>query len=112
MKKIISIIVCLLIIVPCAADTFTHKKTGEVFQGYATQEKQGGKTVIRVGDKQTPEYIDLLDYDIEWNPLGRRNQVIVLPIKNRIELECETTAFEKAIKTSSNQGPLFYSYRN
>ena len=107
MKKPVFIIACLLIIVPCAADTFTNRKTGEVFQGYTTQEKRSGKTLVRIGDKQAPEYFDLLDYNIEWNPLGRRNQIIIFPIKNAIELECETMAFEKAIKSASNQGPLF-----
>jgi hypothetical protein len=107
MKKPVFIIACLLIIVPCAADTFTNRKTGEVFQGYATQEKRSGKTLIRIGDKQAPEYFDLLDYNIEWNSLGRRNQIIIFPIKNAIELECETKAFENAIKSASNQGPLF-----
>ena len=106
MKKLVFIIACLLITVPCAADTFTNRKTSEVFQGYATQEKRGSKTLVRIGDKQAPEYLDLVDYDIEWNPSGRRNQIVILPIKNEIELECETKAFEKAIKSASNQGPL------
>jgi ATP-dependent protease ClpP protease subunit len=105
MKKLIFIIAYLLV-VPCAADTFTNKRTGEVFQGYATQEKKGSKTIIRIGDNQTLKSIDLSDYDVKWNTLGRRNQIIILPIKNRIELECETKAFEKAIKTASNQGPF------
>lgn len=107
MKKLVFIIACLLITVPCAADTFTNRKTSEVFQGYATQEKRGSKTLVRIGDKQTPEYLDLVDYDVEWNSSGRRNQIIILPIRNEIELECETKALEKAIKSASNQGPLF-----
>lgn len=106
MKKPVFIIACLLITVPCTADTFTNRKTNEVFQGYATQKKRGSKTLVRIGDKQAPEYLDLVDYDIEWNPSGRRNQIIILPIKNEIKLECETKAFENAIKKSSNQGPL------
>jgi hypothetical protein len=107
MKNIISVIAYLLIIVPCAADTFTNRKTGEVSQGYATQEKKGDKTLVRTGDQYALEYFNLSDYDIEWNNLGRRNQIVILQIKNEIELECETTAFEKAIKVASNQGPLF-----
>jgi ATP-dependent protease ClpP protease subunit len=106
MKKLVFIIAYLLITVYCLADTFTHKKTGEVFRGYATGEKKGGRTLVRVGDKQKPKYLNLLDYDIEWNQSGRRNQIIILPIKNEIELECETRVFEKAIRSTSNQGPL------
>jgi uncharacterized lipoprotein YajG len=106
MKKLVFIIICLLITAYCAADTFTNRKTGKVIQGYATQQKKGSKTVVRVGDKQSAQYLDLTDYDIEWNTLGRRNQIIILPMKDSIELECVTEASEKAIKNASNQGPL------
>lgn len=107
MKKPVFFIAYLLITVSCSADTFTNKKTGEVFHGYATQEKKSSKTLVRIGDRQEPAYLELIDYDIEWNPSGRRNQIIILPIKKEIELECETEALEKAIKNTSNQGPLF-----
>jgi len=106
MKKLIFAWICLLLTIPCRSDTFTHRKTGEVLHGYATQIKKGNKTLIRVGDKKKPHYLNLVDYDIEWNHLGRRNQVIVLPIKNEIELECETEAFIKALDEASNQGPI------
>jgi membrane-bound ClpP family serine protease len=107
MQKLTLLLTCLLLAVPSVGDTFTHRKTGEVFQGYTTQEKRGNKTLVRIGDKQAPEYLDLADYDVELNPSGRRNQVIILPIKTEVELECETEAFEKAIEIASNQGPLF-----
>lgn len=106
MKKAFLITAYLLITMYCAADTFTNRQSGEVFQGYATGETRGGKTLVRVGDRNKAEYIFLSDYEIEWNSLGRRNQVVVLPIKNDIELECETEAFERAIKNAANQGPL------
>jgi membrane-bound ClpP family serine protease len=106
MKKPVFIITCLLITVYCAADTFTNRKTGEVIQGYATQEKRGSETLVRFGDKQATQYLNLIDYDIKWDTSGRRNQIIILPIKDSIELECETKAFEKVLKNASNQGPL------
>jgi ATP-dependent protease ClpP protease subunit len=49
----------------------------------------------------------MADYRVEWSRDGRKNIVIVIPIKDAIELECETAALEKAIETSSNQGPMF-----
>ncbi|MGA1980063.1 MAG: hypothetical protein ABSG99_05815 [Sedimentisphaerales bacterium] len=107
MKKLVFIITYLLITVPCAADTFTNRATGEVFHGYATQIKRGGKTLIRVGNEGTAKYIDMADYRVEWSRDGRKNIVIVIPIKDAILLECETAALEKAIETSSNQGPMF-----
>jgi ATP-dependent protease ClpP protease subunit/archaellum component FlaC len=51
--------------------------------------------------------INLSEYNVEWNFKGRRNHVIVLPVKNVIDLETETALFEKAIESASNQGPLF-----
>jgi ClpP class serine protease len=106
-KKLVFIIISLLITVPCVADTFTNRKTGEVLYGYATQTKRGGKTLIRVGNEGTAKYVDTADYRVEWSRDGRKNQVIVIPIKEAITLECETAALEKAIETSSNQGPMF-----
>ncbi|MDD5063314.1 MAG: hypothetical protein PHQ35_00960 [Phycisphaerae bacterium] len=106
MKKLISIIASLLLTIPCIADTFTNRQTGEVFYGYATQMKRAGKTLIRAGNQGTPKYIDMADYHVEWSKEGRKNQVIVISIKDAIELECETTALEKAIETGSNQGPM------
>lgn len=92
---------------PVMADTFTNRQTGEVFDGYATQTKRGGKMLVRVGKGHKAMYIDPGDYRVQWNLVGRRNQVIVIPIQEEIELECETSAIEKAIKASSNQGPAF-----
>lgn len=106
MWRLSFIFTCLFLSIPCFADTFTHRRTGEAFHGYATQRKQGDKTIVRIGNKTKPRYLNIADYDIEWNYTGRRNRVIVLPVKNEIELECETEAFEKAIETASNQGPL------
>ncbi|MHC4571557.1 MAG: hypothetical protein ACYS0C_05725 [Planctomycetota bacterium] len=107
MKKLFVVLTCLYLAFPCRADTFTNRKTGEVFNGYMTQTKRGNKTLIRVGKKGGAKYVDMSDYRVEWNYLGRKNQVVVIPIKEKIELESETIAFEKAIKASSNQGPAF-----
>jgi ATP-dependent protease ClpP protease subunit len=106
MRKLIFPFVCLLLAIPCEADTFTNRETGEVFQGYATQRKRGNTTLVRIGNKQKPKYIYLGHYDVEWNYSGRRNQVTILPIKTQVGLVCETEAFEKAIEMASNQGPL------
>jgi ClpP class serine protease len=106
-RKLILVIASLLLTIPCAADTFTNRQTGEVFYGYATQTKRGGKTLVRAGNEGTAKYVDMADYRVEWSKEGRKNQVIVIPIKDAIELECETAALEKAIEISSNQGPMF-----
>jgi ATP-dependent protease ClpP protease subunit len=106
-KKLVFITISILMSVPCAADTFTNRSTGEVLHGYATQTMRGGKTLIRSGNEGAAKYIDMANYRVEWSRDGRKNIVIVIPIKEAIELECETAAIEKAIETSSNQGPMF-----
>jgi ATP-dependent protease ClpP protease subunit len=107
MKKLYLIIASLLLTIPCAADTFTNRQTGDEFYGYATQVKRGGKTLVRAGNKGAAKYIDMADYRVTWSRQGRKNIVITIPIKDAIMLECETAALEKAIETSSNQGPMF-----
>ena len=106
MRKLAMLFSFLILAVPCGADTFTHRETGAVFHGYATQSNRGDKTLVRIGDKHEPKYINPTDYHIEWNCLGRRNQIILLSIKNEINLICETETFERAIEAVSNQGPL------
>jgi ClpP class serine protease len=91
----------------CAADTFTNRRTGESFDGFATQQVRVGKTLVRSAGSDSSKSINLSDYDVQWNFKGRRNQVIVLSIKDEISLEYETTLFEQAIEGASNQGPLF-----
>lgn len=107
MKKSFIFLMCLFSTVLCPADTFTSRDTGEVFHGYATQVKRGSKTLVRVGKKGKAKYIDMADYRVEQNQQGRKNRIIVISIKDAIELECETVALEKAVETSSNQGPMF-----
>ena len=90
----------------CFADTFINRQTGERFNGYAIQKKRGNKTQVRI-EKKSPQYLNLRDYEIHYNHLGRKNKVFVFSIKGSVELICETEAFEKAIVLTANQGPLF-----
>lgn len=90
----------------CFADTFVHRRTGESFNGYVVQRKRGNKTQVRI-EKRSPRYLDLTDYEIRQNYLGRKNKVFYFSIKDLIDLMCETEALEKAIAAAANQGPLF-----
>ncbi len=90
----------------CFADTFIHRRTGESFNGYAVQRKRANLTQVRT-EKKKPQYLDLGNYRIRYNYLGRKNKVVTFFIKDSIDLIAETEAFEKAIVTASNQGPLF-----
>lgn len=106
-KYSIFILAVLLFFSNCFADTFTHRQTGKSFNGYATQIKRHNKTQVRIENKKRPQYLDLDDYEIHYNRLGRKNKVFILSIKDSVDLICEAEAFEKAIISIANQGLLF-----
>jgi hypothetical protein len=90
----------------CSADTFVNRRTGETFNGYATRIKKHNKTQVRA-EKKKPQYVDIADYDIRYNYLGRKNKVFSFSIQDSVDLACEAQAFEKALAAAANQGPLF-----
>jgi len=90
----------------CFADTFTHLQDGTSFNGYVVQRKKGNKTLVYI-EKRRPQYLNLRDYRIQQNNLGRKNKVYVFDIKDSVELMAQTEAFEKAMVIAANQGPLF-----
>ncbi len=100
------VLAILFCVCTCFADTFTNQYTGERFNGYIVQIQKGDKTQIR-SEKKRPRYVDLADYEISYNHLGRKNKIIVFSLKQSIDLLVEVEAFEKAIVIASNQGPLF-----
>jgi membrane-bound ClpP family serine protease len=100
------VLVVLISLSNCFADTFTNRRTGETFNGYIVQIKKAGKTQVRVGKKK-PLYLDLGDYEIRYNYLGRKNKVFAFSINDSIDLACETQVLEKTIASAANQGPLF-----
>ena len=88
------------------ADTFTNKKTGEQFDGYAAKIANRTKLAVRNAAREGIRQIEPSDYDVVYNAEGRRKQVYVIELNEPLLLECETQAFEKAIKTAENQGNL------
>jgi membrane-bound ClpP family serine protease len=106
-KYLISIVAVLFFFSNCFADTFTHRQTGKSFNGYATQIKRHNTTQVRIENKTRPQYLDLGDYEIHYNHLGRKNKVSTFSIKEPIDLICEAEAFEEAILLAADHGPLF-----
>ncbi len=100
------ILVILLFFSNCFADTFIHRDTGESFNGYPTQIKRRNKTQVRI-DRRRPRYLDLSEYEVQRNYLGRKNKVFAFSIKDPINFIYEAEVFEKAIAGAANQGPLF-----
>ena len=105
-RYITAIFVLLFAFSTCFADTFTHRSTGKTFNGYVVKRKRVNKTQVRIENK-SHQYLNLDYYNIEPNYLGRKNKVFRFSITNYVNLICEVEAFEKAIVTAANQGPLF-----
>jgi membrane-bound ClpP family serine protease len=100
---------CLLVlgeVSPCRADTFTHRQTGEVLHGYIAGRAKDGETIANTKEKDKVK-LDLSQWQIVTNRLGRNNKVIVLTIEDEIGLEIETQALEQEVGKASNEGPLF-----
>ncbi len=89
----------------CFADTFTHRKTGEVLHGYIAGQTEDGKTILSTKEKGQLS-VNLAQWQIVTDRLGRNNKVIILTIDDEIGLEIETQALEQEIVKLSNEGPL------
>lgn len=87
------------------ADTFVPRSGGPALHGYITSQTEGQKTVV-----VTPDHgilsLDMADYKIQRDSQGRQSHVALISIPGEIELEMETTAFEKAVMEEANRGPL------
>jgi ATP-dependent protease ClpP protease subunit len=87
-------------------DTFSKITGTEVYHGYAKSKNVSGKNLVETVEKG-PLYLNLAEYDIEYNATGRNEFVSLMRIPDQIHLEMETAAFEKAIKYEADRGPLF-----
>lgn len=89
------------------ADTFTHRSSRAVYHGFATQTvSEGGRTLVHTLE-QGPIALNLAEFDVVYDPKGRQQSVAVIPIKEAIEFEIQTSAFEQAIINESNKGHLY-----
>ena len=105
--KILAVFLATLAFSPtCFADTFTHRRTGEVLHGYATGRTEGGKTFVHTQQKGEVK-LNLAEWNIIADRLGRNNRVIILTIDDAIKFEIETEALVQAITKAADQGPLF-----
>ncbi|HBG28716.1 MAG: hypothetical protein A2Y10_12250 [Planctomycetes bacterium GWF2_41_51] len=106
LRRNILFITLLCILASANADTFTNKKTGEQFDGYAIKIANRTRLTVRNAASENVRHIEPADYDVIYNEKGRRKQVYVIDINDALMLECETAAFEKAVKIAENQGNL------
>ncbi len=107
--RLIIFAVYVVVFVPgsvCFADTFTNPATGEVLHGYATSKSNGGLTIVNTQEKDVTK-LNLAEWDIVANRLGRKNKIIVVTINGPIMHEIETAALEESLGKLADQGPLF-----
>ena len=110
-KKLQALVLTVSIVIPifslpCPADTFTNRKTQEVLHGYATSQTKGSETTVHTQEKGRLT-LNLAQWQITPDHLGRNNKVIILTIDDSISLKIEIQALEKAIIKSADEGPLF-----
>ncbi len=88
------------------ADTFTHRQTNEILHGYAATQTENSQTVVYTQEKGELK-LNLADWRIFPDSLGRNNKVTVITIDGPIMLELTTAALEQAIPKAADEGPLF-----
>ena len=90
----------------CLADTFTNRKTQEILHGYATSQTKGSETIVHTQEKGRLS-LNLSQWRITPDHLGRNNKVTIIILDDHIGLHIETQALKEAISKSADQGPLF-----
>lgn len=105
-KVLTAFLVLCFFCLSCFSDTFTHRERGEVLHGYATSRTDGGKTVVHTEEKGEIK-LNLIEWQVIADRLGRNNKVVVLTLDEEIAFEIETSAMEQAIAKVSDEGPLF-----
>jgi ATP-dependent protease ClpP protease subunit len=105
-KILAAFLVLLAFSLACFADTFTHRQTGEVLHGYIAGQAEDGEAIASTKEKGQVR-LDLAQWQIVTDRLGRNNKVIVLTIEDEIGLEIETQALEREVAKLPGEGPLF-----
>lgn len=105
-KILAASLVLLAFSLACFADTFTNRESGEVLHGYIAGQAEDGEAILSTKEKGQVK-LNLTQWQIVTDRLGRNNKVIILTIDDEIELEIETQALEQEVAKLSSEGPLF-----
>jgi membrane-bound ClpP family serine protease len=106
MKILAASLVLLAFSLTCFADTFTNHQTGEVLHGYIASQAENSETIVSTKEKGQVG-LNLAQWQVVTDRLGRNNKVIILTIDDEIEFEIETQAMEQELAKLPNEGPLF-----
>ncbi len=94
---------------PAAADTFRHKETGETFYGFRSQKRSADKILVYHSEQKRMTTLDPTLYDITMDSKGRRDNFVIVPIRQAESLISQAVAerIAQAIVEASNTGPQF-----
>lgn len=70
-----------LLIGICSADTFRHRQTGQTFTGFVTGKRSADKIVVYNSVEKRFTSIQPADYEITRDTNGRRQAIMVVPIR-------------------------------
>lgn len=93
----------------CSADTFKHRQSGEVFHGFVTQKQNREKTLVYVEKDKSFKPLSLAEYEVTRDDKGRRNRIVVIPIRYEEAIISRSVAqtIAKTIVDASNKGPRY-----
>lgn len=93
----------------CPADTFKHRQSGEVFHGFVTQKQRREKTLVYVEKDKSFKPLSLGEYEVTRDDKGRRNRIVVIPIRYEEAIISRSVAetIAKTIVDASNKGPRY-----
>ena len=93
----------------CPADTFKHRQSGEVFHGFVTQKQSREKTLVYVEKDKSFKPLPLAEYEVTRDDKGRRNSIVVIPIRFEEAIISKSVAqtIAKMIVDASNKGPRY-----
>ncbi|UCF44125.1 MAG: hypothetical protein JSV99_04170 [Planctomycetota bacterium] len=90
----------------CFGDTFKQRAGADVLHGYAVGQAEGIKTIVHTQERGVLE-LNLAEWEVIADRLGRNDKVIILTIDNEMMFDIETEAMERALGEAARQGPLF-----
>lgn len=93
----------------CPADTFKHRQSGEVFHGFVTQKQSREKTLVYVEKDKSFKPLPLAEYEVTRDDKGRRNSVVVIPIRSEEAIISRSVAqtIVQTVIDASNKGPRY-----
>lgn len=89
-----------------SADTFTEKKTGKVYHGYAMNKKINSHTMVKTIEAGFVQ-LKLSTWDVVYDSNGRENIAIVIPLDKEITFDAQVDATGKSLDLALSKGPQF-----